>query len=814
MKHQLTILLIAFLSNLSLAVRAQQPLTDADLWKTLNPPATQNSGEVVSTTPFLTSNTRWMKIRDTYSKPVFNVSEGMFCVKCGDNITVWSVDGRCIFGPQWKVFESKAYDNPMQFDNGALLAMSATKNSAGREYYSILYQDGSVRNLSPDWEPQTPFVDGLAIVKKMQGSRTLTTFYMDTQGRQVPSPAKLYGNYRSDMRSLSCGMRAFCTTDQKWGFMDAQNRVVKPAVWDKVRDFSEGYAWVFKGNGEMFNISYTAQLIDKTGKVIRTVEGFECTEDAAYTYGIGDVSNGIYYVYDNDNNKVSYYDLSGRKLATVRGGTTFYKGHAMLILKQAHTIVVVVDTKFRPLAYYRTFDSNGGHCILDENIMRTKPFEPSGLYSINTFSSVIDSKGSLMFKAMENAFSNNRFGSFSQFSKDGYCIASNIEINGKQMLALVKGNGEIAWLFSKEDLEKSDWDVLPRDISFEQKAMGLNGMSALEACNAKPLGPKKIMNATYKVNVECIPKMVGTAKVEGKPVLHYGDKVSVKANANDGWKLSSVMVGEKEVGTEPFTVTDNLTAYAFFLPKDTLSETPTNAYQGKVSLDVLKDNQKVAVNVYALMSKNKDVATPYGDKTYGYMVLMLNPRVKITSKTLSTYVFCQPLRIMGVQNDAAKGKKYLVLNGGSIAYHDLRCTTGGLLQLYLNTVLKVEGYTAPVAIPRRYRIEMLDVNDATGEFTCGNLETFSLRKGWVPGEDPSIRITTQGIMTSMSDVGFPADLVKGCVMKLAKKRNDIEWYPPMEWYGDGSNVYTLIKEEMMDAYKNFTSDYDRLFGKE
>lgn len=86
--------------------------------------------------------------------------------------------------------------------------------------------------------------------------------------------------------------------------------------------------------------------------------------------------------------------------------------------------------------------------------MRTKPFEPSGLYSINTFSSVIDSKGSLMFKAMENAFSNNRFGNFSQFSKDGYCIASNIEINGKQMLALVKGNGEIAWLFSKEDLER------------------------------------------------------------------------------------------------------------------------------------------------------------------------------------------------------------------------------------------------------------------------------------------------------------------------------------------------------------------------
>ena len=76
MKHQLTILLIAFLSNLSLAVRAQQPLTDADLWKTLNPPATQNSGEVVSTTPFLTSNTRWMKIRDTYRKSVFNVSEG------------------------------------------------------------------------------------------------------------------------------------------------------------------------------------------------------------------------------------------------------------------------------------------------------------------------------------------------------------------------------------------------------------------------------------------------------------------------------------------------------------------------------------------------------------------------------------------------------------------------------------------------------------------------------------------------------------------------------------------------------------------
>ena len=68
-------------------------------------------------------------------------------------LTVWSVDGAYLFGPNWKPLG--LYDtHPMCFDNGALLVKSAKKNSLGKEYYSILYKNGAVRNLDPSWEPQ------------------------------------------------------------------------------------------------------------------------------------------------------------------------------------------------------------------------------------------------------------------------------------------------------------------------------------------------------------------------------------------------------------------------------------------------------------------------------------------------------------------------------------------------------------------------------------------------------------------------------------------------------------------------------------
>jgi len=199
-------------------------------------------GERVFFTPYLTNDTHYMVISDISINTLYNVCEGAFCVMDNNLLTVWSVDGAYLFGPNWKPLG--LYDtHPMRFDNGALLVKSAKKNSLGKEYYSILYKNGAVRNLDPSWEPQSRFVDGLAAVTKKQGYTEMGNFFINTRGEKMPSPSNLYFGYDGEKtRALRCGLRAFETKDHKWGYMDEKCQVVLQPQWDKVRDFSEGYA--------------------------------------------------------------------------------------------------------------------------------------------------------------------------------------------------------------------------------------------------------------------------------------------------------------------------------------------------------------------------------------------------------------------------------------------------------------------------------------------------------------------------------------------------------------------------------------------
>lgn len=172
-------------------------------------------GERVFFTPYLTNDTHYMVISDISSNTLYNVCEGAFCVMDNNLLTVWSVDGEYLFGPNWKplgLYET----HPMCFDNGALLVKSAKKNSLGKEYYSILYKNGAVRNLDPSWEPQSRFVDGLAAVTKKQGYTEMGNFFINTRGEKMPSPSNLYFGYDGEKtRALRCGLRAFETKDHK-----------------------------------------------------------------------------------------------------------------------------------------------------------------------------------------------------------------------------------------------------------------------------------------------------------------------------------------------------------------------------------------------------------------------------------------------------------------------------------------------------------------------------------------------------------------------------------------------------------------------
>lgn len=188
--------------------------------------------------------------------------------------------------------------------------------------------------------------------------------------------------------------------------------------------------------------------------------------------------------------------------------------------------------------------------------------------------------------------------------------------------------------------------------------------------------------------------------------------------------------------------------------------------------------------------------------------------MRYNGKGVSVNGFFPPMKIIGFQHEG--GKQYLVADGGSVMYHDLRVTTNDLLaNLWFNLLVRMDGFESGSIVPRRYRIEMTNVNEKTGECTLGNLEVFSRSKGWVPGQDPSIARHTASKFPSLSggahDLGIAADYFKGCTLKLAKKRDDVLWYPPLEW-AKSQTEYDKKIEKMKDTYLHFITDCEALFG--
>ena len=134
------------------------------------------------------------------------------------------------------------------------------------------------------------------------------------------------------------------------------------------------------------------------------------------------------------------------------------------------------------------------------------------------------------------------------------------------------------------------------------------------------------------------------------------------------------------------------------------------------------------------------------------------------------------------------------------------------MTLWISTLVNINRFSEVNSKPRHYRVEMLDINPETGEFTFGNLQTYSAKDGgWYAGGDDAVSETTNGFMASMTDRGYPSDAFFGAKMRKVLPRNDIQWYPPLEWSKNQSAFEMLIKS-MNSSYRNAKSDYNKLFG--
>ena len=152
-----------------------------------------------------------------------------------------------------------------------------------------------------------------------------------------------------------------------------------------------------------------------------------------------------------------------------------------------------------------------------------------------------------------------------------------------------------------------------------------------------------------------------------------------------------------------------------------------------------------SIPVYMHVNKDGTEATPYGDNTHGFLQIMFNPNMRYTNEKgeFAVSLFAVPLQITGVQKDETTGRQWLVLDGGSIAFHDLKINPGDpLMTLWISTLMSLNGYTEVNIKPRHYRVEMLDVNSETGEFTFGNLQTYSADDGGWYADRKSTRLNS------------------------------------------------------------------------
>lgn len=840
------------------------------------------------TFPYLSEHTQYMTVSDTYTKCVYNVSEGMFCVKDNGKIGTWSIDGDLKHAPKWKEF-GLSYNNPMHFDHGALLVLSAERNAQGKEYYAILYKDCRIKNLNPTWEPKTPFVDGLAIVQKKEGYSIKETFFMDVNGERLPSPAGLTATYGRDIRPMRCGLRAF-KSNKKWGFVDENLKVVIDPKWDEARNFSEDYAWVFEKDKDSFFNQYKASLIDAKGNVVCEIPSIAINSNILTSNALGDVHDGRYYVSEKDD-EVTYYKLPNTKIGSAERASSFHNGVALIGTQQdTHGYVIAVDKDFKYLATYPTYSSDNQHYISHSDLNASNLFESSDFASIETGSKVIDYQGRLIIEAYDKEFGDNRVTGFGEFGKDGYAVMDNITINTKHCLALVKTNGEIAWLFSKEKLTKEELQKIPHNKNWEKGTIAYTD-SKVQPCMKKAANGANggtpnsniVEESLYKVTVVCHPNNGGKANVPGPNRVKYGTKKEIVVTPNEGWYCSKIEVNKKVTKDKTFEVTDDVVVDVYFKQKETaqknignifftididththcggvppttqtkkpqhqedkkhhtttdsLSTTinddlpPTidsvhqvirdsisvvadsthiRTYQGTMPFDVFKTKEPRDFDVYAEICDIPNISSPFGDKTYGYVALMIDPKTYYTSKEFSTYLFVTPFKIVGCQRDPLN-KTYLILDGGSIAYYKIKSIGAGLLSLWLNTVFVISDWTSPVGEARRYRLEIKDINANTGEFTMGRLETFTPEYGWLPGGDKRASKIKPTKTYHYHDNGFDKDQLNGCRMRLAPKRNDIIWYPPMEWYGNDKSKYEEVIGRMKTAYKDYGSDYNSYF---
>ena len=757
----------------------------------------------------ITPNTHFVQLPEEIYW-VSDLEDGVWTVKSDDGYAFFLDDGRKLFDFEWTCNGNR---NPQMLGGAVVMTK---KSGSYPKPQCILYRDGGVKELPLEWSgAATNFVDGVALIGTGKSYIYINVNGQRVYGNLVSVPERFDGKNHT-VPPLREGLRAYRSVNtsgygDKWGYIDDKGTVVIPARFDKCRSFSEGYALVQEGRSIYF--------IDKKGNKAISLEKVDA-EDLMWG-DVGDVRNSYFLVAGHER---TYYNTKGEKAFSSGGATWFYNGYAFCAMPKNFEVNRVIDVNFNVVGYIPSV-----HSSWDDDGCRPV-FSPVGVATVE-HNRVIAPDGTTLIQHRANSPKRklpNNYG-IGDFSASGYAQAwldnfrdrykGFINLNG-EFVIIYEWNRNLGAVVRDENNPPIPCKNPPCKVG-DEPCTGCDTIP-ITPKPTEPIGPITVTRHEYTVTVTAVPADGGTVSGGGKYLL--GAEVPLGATPNKGWSLvkwecttpgyynRKLPAGVRIDGRD-------LSFVAKFKekpPKDTIDSVRHTGCYCAHQTGVEYEAANVEYDVYMQMNADSGISTPYGEHTQGLLTCIMDPNKPLVYEDeygkdigISYKVFFVPMKISGVINEK-DGKHYLVLDGGQFMASDIEFTGAGELVLgFANGILKYEGTIATLS-QGRYRLEMLDYDESTGECTFGDLYRFHLVNGWVLADDFQWSESKTFYGSKAVSNAITGTLFKGARMKLCEPR-EVDFIPPEGWIKKGKEHFDLMLREQMQT---LITDWEIFFSNE
>ena len=765
-------------------------------------------------TPYVTDKTVFID-KEVHYGNLRPVSDGKFIVfECnqaigyGSYCSSWTIDGYCISEPVWENFGP---EKP-SWDSGACV-LKDPKAKIG----VILYSNGVIREFRKNQGVVTQFHDGVAMVLETVNGQNVS-YYINTRGRKIyPHLAEVLEKYPYEAYScpLNDNRRAYYSNKTRsWGYLDAAGQIVIEPKFESARDFVNGYALV---SIKTDNTSYVAFIDAKGNEVCKVAEGLGNVRELSR---ISDVAScGVYSISEFRGNNTKYFTVKPHaEVHAAEAGMEFIDGYAFMIPTGA--------SEERPDVYDKNFKKVGSWDFVYYDFAYRKPtFSPYKLLTVHQ-EKVLDPKGKVILTAVKG-------GKIGDFCNEGYApFFAELPVNGQvvSMSGYCRSNGEIVMAFCK-GLNSSQYGKPvpppPTPPLPPPPPPGPEPKPEPKPGDDIQLPPGTRIPALYEVTVVASPEKGGTVYGTGKYEL--GDTIRVTGTIAKDYTLVGIKADKELKKTKMsnrFVVQGDGEITCYFVPDEDETELESSKYYGTLPLP-LYDGSLMDIPIWLEVSKDKDIKSPYGDNTYGYLALAFDPTKHYHFRSggedskdeLFAHMFMAPMLVTGLYKDEETGKTYLILKGGEVragnmlfkAVNEKSGKTNDMGTAMANLMLLFDGFRDVKLTPAKYRIEILDGAIGSESFTFGQLERLSVEMGWLPGGHEHFTTRKKGLFVMSKESGLKHDLVLGRKMTAATTAPKIWWYPPREFFpeGDDKGKFDKIVEKLGKSYREYVSDIDK-----